>query len=424
MDLSREASIETRASWAVALAAVAILAISFGAPLVVVVALQPIAADLGDARALPALASSLSWLGAGAGGILMGWISGRVGTRPVAIFGAVSVSLGMALAAGGEAWQLLVGYGVLVGFLGNSALFPVMMAYVSLWFDRRRGAALALVSSGQYVAGALWPALFERGVAIWGWQATMLAYGVLAGVVIVPIAALMLRPPPALPLAGSAAAGPAPGRPVLGMPPNLALGLLMVAGFLCCIPMAMPAAHLVAFCGDLGIVASRGALMLSVLLVCAFVARQFWGWVADRIGGLWTVLLGNLAQVAGMIGFLATQDEAGLFLVAAAYGLGFSGIIPSYVLAVRDLFPAREASWRVPCMLFLAMSGMAVGAWLAGYLYDLYGSYALAWEVGIVLNVVQVGLVAALVWREGRWRRWRRARPAPVAAAWSGPTPG
>jgi MFS family permease len=411
-------SIETRASWLVALAAVAILSVSFGAPLVVVIALKPIAADLGQDRALAALASSLSWVGAGAGGILMGWISGRIGARRVAMFGGLMVCAGLALASRGEAWHLLVGYGVFVGFLGNSALFPPIMAYVSLWFDRRRGTALALVSSGQYVAGALWPTLVERSVERWGWQPTMLAFGVLAASVIVPIAALALRPPPALPPAGSVAAGPAPGQKVLGLPPNLALLLLAVAGFLCCIPMAIPASHLVAFCSDLGIPGARGAAMLSVLLVCAFVARQFWGWVADRIGGLATVLLGNLAQTAAMVAFLRTQDEAGLFLVAAAYGLGFSGIIPSYVLAVRDLFPAREAAWRVPCLLFLAMSGMAVGAWLAGLLYDRFGNYAVAWQMGVVVNAAQLALVGALVWREGRWQRWlRRRRRAEEATA-------
>ena len=130
--------------------------------------------------------------------------------------------------------------------------------------------------------------------------------------------------------------------------------------------MAMPAAHLVAFCGDLGIARSTGALMLTVLLLSAFLSRQFWGWMSDRIGGLWTVFLGSIAQVLGMLGFLATQDEAGLFVVAAAYGLGFGGIVPAYALAVRALFPAIEVTWRVPLLLLSSLSGMAFGAWLAG----------------------------------------------------------
>ena len=404
-------SVETRTSWLVAAAAVAILSVSFGAPVIVVVALPTIAADLGEARAVPALASSLAYLGAGAGGVLMGWLAGRVGTRPVAVAGGAMVCAGLALAAGGAAWQLLLGYGLLVGLLGNGALFPPLMTYVSLWFDRRRGAALALVCSGQYVAGALWPALFERAVAALGWQRTMLGFGLLAAAVIVPLAALVLRPPPPVPApgAGPAAAGPRAGAPVLRLPPDLALALLALASFLCCVPMAMPAAHLVAFCGDLGIAASRGALMLSLLLAAAFVARQFWGWTADRIGGLRTLLAGSVAQTLGMAGFLLTQDEAGLFFVAAAYGLGFSGLVPAYVLTVRELFPAREAAWRVPGLLFLSLCGMAAGAWLAGFLFDRFGNYAVAWEAGIACNLVNLAVLGPLARRQGT-----RPRPAPA----------
>mgnify|MGYP001289359528 CR=1 FL=1 len=400
-------SIESRTSWLVAITAVVILSVSFGAPIVVVVALRPIAAALGDAREIPALASSLTYLGAGLGGMLMGWLAGRIGTRPVAITGGVMVCAGLMLAAGGAAWQLLLGYGVLVGLLGNGALFPPMMTYVSLWFDRRRGTALALVSSGQYVAGALWPAVFERAVAAFGWQRTMMGFGLLVAAVTVPLAALVLRPPPVpLPAAGPGA-GPSAGAPVLRLPPNLALALLSIASFLCCVPMAMPAAHLVAFCGDLGIAASRGALMLSVLLATAFLARQFWGWVADRIGGLNTLLCGSAAQVLGMAGFLLTQDEAGLFFVSAAYGLGFSGLVPAYVLAVRELFPVREAAWRVPVLLFLSLCGMAAGAWLAGFLYDRFGNYAVAWEAGIACNLANLAVLGFLALRQGR-----RLRPA------------
>jgi MFS family permease len=400
-----DGSIETRASWMVALAAVAILSFAFGAPLIVVVALKPIAAHLGAERAVPALASSLAFLGAGAGGILMGWVSGRIGMRAVALIGACMVAGGLVLASLGAAWQLLLGYGIFVGLFGNGALFPPMMAYVSRWFDRRRGTAIALVSSGQYVAGALWPVLFERAVEAWGWQATMRGFALMVLCAVLPLAALVLRPAPTPPPGAAAAAGEArPGAPVLGLPPLLAMELMGLSIFLCCVPMAMPAAHLVAFCTDIGIIAQHGAMMVSVMLVSAFIARQAWGWIADRIGGLQAVLAGNIAQVIGMALFLVTQDEAGLFLVAAAYGFGFSGIIPSWMLAVRQLFPAQEAAWRMPTVLFHGLTGMAFGAWLAGFLYDRYGNYAVAWEVGIAANIVQVLIVASLLLRHLRGR--------------------
>lgn len=393
------ASIETRTSWAVALAAVTMLALAAGAPLTVVIGLAPIAESLGGGRSLPSLATSLGYLGSGIGGVICGLLAARIGQRAVAILGGAAIFLGLALASLGQAWSLLAGIGVGVGLFGNGALFAPMVAYVSLWFDRRRGTALALVSSGPYIAGFVWPFLFERAIRGLGWQATMLAYGAVAAAIIVTLAALVLRPAPA-PLAGPAPIRTGAGGRVLGMRPNVALGAIAACNFLCCIPMAMPAAHLVAFCADLGIAASRGAMMLSVLLLSAFVARQFWGWLSDRIGGLSTALAGSAAQTLGMAGFLVTQDEAGLFFAAAAYGLGFSGIIPAYVMAIRTHFPAAEAAWRVPALFLVGLSGMASGAWLAGAIYDAVGFYAAAWWVGIAVNVAQLGLLGALVGRE------------------------
>jgi MFS family permease len=186
---------------------------------------------------------------------------------------------------------------------------------------------------------------------------------------------------------------------VLGWPPNLVFAMMCGAGVLCCIPMAMPQSHLVAFCSDLGISRSMGALMLSVLLGTAFLSRQIWGVISDRIGGLATVLIGSAWQAASMTAFLLTQNEAGLFMVAAAFGLGFSGIIPAYVLAVRELFPASEASWRIPTLLLFSGGGMAAGGWVAGLLYDHFGSYAPAFAVGIGSNILNVLVVGVLVGR-------------------------
>jgi MFS family permease len=389
-------SVETRQSWVIAVTAVTMLSLAAGAPLTV-----PISETLGGGRSLPAAATSLAYLGSGVGGVICGLLVARLGQRAVAMLGGGSILLGLALASLGQEWSLLLGIGIGVGLFGNGALFAPMVAYVSLWFDRRRGAALALVSSGQYIAGFIWPFVFERAIAAFGWQATMLAYGAFAASVIVTLAARVLVPPP-VPVGSAGGRRHVAGQRVLGMRPNVALGLIAACSFLCCVPMAMPAAHLVAFCGDLGILPSRGAMMLSVLLLSAFIARQFWGWLSDRIGGLRTVLAGSLAQIAGMLGFLATQDEAGLFLVSAAYGLGFSGLIPSYVMAVRSLFPAAEASWRVPVLLFVALSGMAFGAWLAGAIYDAVGFYAAAWWAGIAASLVQLVLLGFLLHRQRR----------------------
>src|SRR6516165_3815442 len=198
----------------------------------------------------------------------------------------------------------------------------------------------------------------------------------------------------------------------LGLPANLVQALLSVAGFLCCVPMAMPAAHLVAFCTDLGIPAAHGAAMLSVLLGSAFISRLFWGWLADRIGGLGTLLAGSACQALAIAAFTATQDEVGLFAVSAAYGLGFSGIVPAYVLAIRELFPSAEASWRIPTVLFISMSGMAFGGWFAGALYDHFGFYAPAFAAGALFNLANLVVVGFLVARQAREPRLPAVLPA------------
>jgi MFS family permease len=190
---------------------------------------------------------------------------------------------------------------------------------------------------------------------------------------------------------------------LLGLPRNVVFATMCGAGVLCCIPMAMPQGHLVAFCTDLGINRVMGALMLSVLLGTAFMSRQIWGLISDRIGGLATVLIGSAWQAAAMTGFLLTQNEAGLFTVAAAFGLGFSGIIPAYVLTVRELFPPSEASWRIPTMLLFSGFGMASGGWLAGLLYDHFGYYAPAFAAGVGANCLNLLLIGTLVARQ-RWR--------------------
>jgi MFS family permease len=397
-------SIESRGSWGAASITLAILSVSYGAPLIVVVGLKPIAASLGADRSVVALAASLVWLGTGLGGIFMGRIADRIGMRRVAIFGAAMTALGLAVSAIGQTWALVLGSAVLIGLLGNSAHFPPLVTYISRWFDRRRGTAVALISSGQYIAGVVWPTVFERGMDTFGWQATMLGFALVVAAAIIPLSLFLHPPPPPVRTEGSLAQVRRRAQ-ALQLQPNLVQALLCAASFLCCVPMAMPAGHLVAFCSDLGIPGAQGAAMLSVLLGCAFVSRMFWGWLTDRIGGLAAVFAGSACQALAIAAFTVTQSEAGLFAVSAAYGLGFSGIIPAYVVAIRDLFPSAEASWRVPTLLFTGMSGMAFGGWFAGALYDHFGFYAPAFAAGALFNLANLLVIGFLVARQARQSR-------------------
>jgi MFS family permease len=304
------------------------------------------------------------------------------------------------ISTGGKPWHLYVGHGLFMGLLGNAGLNAPLYVYVSRWFDRRRGSALALLSSGGYIAGFVWPTIFERSIAMFGWHSTMIGYAVLEIVVILPTAAIFLRHPPEVVLPAGSASKSGERPTVLGWSPNVTFAMIAGASFLCCVTMSTPQGHLVSHCTDLGISATVGAAMLSVLLGSGFISRQAWGLVSDRIGGLMTALLSSAMQGVAMSGFLFTQNEAGLFMVSLAFGIGFSALVPAYVLTIRELFPANEASWRVPALLLMSGSGMATGNWLAGYLYDIYGYYAPAFAIAVAFNIANFCVLAILVARQ------------------------
>src|SRR5579863_8438266 len=307
-------TIETKASWAVASAALFVLGMSFGAAWITAVGLKDIASEVGGSRSVPALASSLAWFGSGFGGILMSRLAERVGTRSTVIVGSLMIALGLAISTLGPPWPLWVGHGLFIGLFGIGGINAPMYIYVSRWFDRRRGSALALISSGTYLAGTIWPPLFERAIVNFGWRQSMLWYALAEALVVIPVAAIYFRAPPET--IHPVTSGPDTTKSrVLGWPPNAVFAMMCAAAVLCCIPMAMPQGHLVAFCSDLGISRSMGALMLSVLLGTAFLSRQVWGVISDRVGGLATVLIGSVWQAISMTGFLVTQNEAGLFTV-------------------------------------------------------------------------------------------------------------
>jgi MFS family permease len=396
-------SIETRTSWVVASVSLLVMGVAFGAPWITVVALKDIAAEADGARSVPSLAASLVWVGTGFGGLLMGRAAERFGVRFTVIFGSAMIAAGLVLSAQGPSWPLYIGHGLLIGLIGIGGINAPLYVYVSRWFDRRRGSALALISSGGYLAGTVWPPIFERSVTYFGWRHTMLVYAAIQLLMIVPTAAIIFRAPPAVPHR-SLPAGTAPrgSKLVMGWPPNAVFAVMTAAIFTCCIPMSMPQAHLVAFCSDLGIGPAHGAAMVSVLLGMAFFSRQVWGAISDRIGGLYTMLAGAALQTVGMVAFLLTQDEIGLFTVSALFGFGFSGLVPANILASRELFPAADAYWRIPTLLLASGTGMAGGGWIAGILYDHFGYYAPAFATGAAISFLNLMIIGTLALRRSQ----------------------
>ncbi len=369
------------------------------------VVLPSVQKDFGVDRADASLPYTLTMIGFGVGGIVMGKLADRVGVMWPLLLGGAGLGLGFIAAANAPTlFWFIAAQGLLLGLLGTSATFAPLVADTSLWFTQRRGMALAICMSGNYVAGAVWPPVIQHFVEQSGWRATYFGVGVFCLVTMVPLALLYRERPPAA-VASGVANAQGSDRP-LGMAPGTMQALLSVAGLACCVAMAMPQVHIVAYCGDLGFGAARGAQMLSVMLGMGVASRLLSGWISDHIGGLRTLLLGSVLQGLALVMFLFSDGVVSLFLVSAMFGLFQGGIVPSYALIVREHFTPKEAGARVGTVLMATLLGMALGGWMSGAIFDATGSYRAAFINGIAWNLLNLSIVCYLVWR---WRRMRKS---------------
>ncbi|HLT01784.1 MAG TPA: MFS transporter [Geminicoccaceae bacterium] len=400
IEYTQPRSIERPYGWVVAFASMAMMAVGAGATYLVVVALKPIAAEFGWPRAVPSLCYSLALLGAGLGGLFWGKVSDRVGMVRPALLGGCMVALGAWLASSADGvFTLYIAHGLFIGFLGNGVFVAPLLANITRWFDRRVGMAVAVVATGQSMAGAVWPPILRYLTDAYGWRQAFSTYAAIALLMLLPLG-LALRAPPRSTTGSSRIGGDGSGR-VLGWPANMVIGVLCLAIVGCCVAMSMPMVHIIAYATDLGHPGARAAEMLAVLLAAAVVSRLVAGWVADRIGGLWTLLIGSTGQVLMLIGFTLVQSLIGLYLVAALFGLVYGGIVPCYAIIVRELFPLGQVGWRIGIVFLFGTIGMALGGWLGGQIFDLTGSYHSAFLVGVVFNLGNLALVAALLLRQG-----------------------
>jgi MFS family permease len=395
---------DSRYAWARLMVTLALMTLGSSAMYVVSVVLPTVQAEFGTARADASLPYTLLMVGFGLGGVLMGKLADRYGLMTVVMIGAGGLGAGY-IGAGmaSNVWVFALVHGVLLGALGSAATFAPLVADASLWFVRRRGIAVAVCASGNYLAGAIWPPVVQHFVGQVGWRTTFIGLGVLC-LLLMPLLALMLRPrPPAATAPTTAAAGGAmPSSQPFGLSLNQAQGLLCIAGIACCVAMSMPQVHIVAYCTDLGYGAARGAEMLSLMLACGIVSRLVSGVICDRIGGLRTLLLGSVLQGIALLLFLPFDGLASLYVVSALFGLFQGGIVPSYAIIVREHFPPKEAGARVGMVLMCTLLGMALGGWMSGKVFDLTGSYEAAFVNGLAWNLLNGGIVAWLLWRTRR----------------------
>ena len=379
-------------------AALALMTIGGVGMYAMAVALGPVQAEFAADRGGASLPYTLTMIGFGIGGILMGRLSDRFGVFVPVVIGGACLGTGFVLA--GLSPGLLpftLVHGLFIGLLGCSATFAPLVADTALWFTRHRGIAVAICASGNYLAGTVWPPILQHFFDTAGWRATYIGVGIFCAVSIVGLGFVMRRRPPALE-AASFQARTFIEKP-LGLSPQTLMVLLSVAGVACCVAMSMPQVHIVAYCGDLGYGAARGAEMLSLMLAFGIVSRLASGWISDHIGGLRTLLLGSALQGVALLLFLPFDGLVSLYVVSALFGLFQGGIVPAYALIVREHFNPREAGTRTGIVLMATLFGMAFGGWISGVIFDWTGSYRAAFVNGIAFNLLNLTIAVLLLRR-------------------------
>ncbi len=405
-----DSGIESPYAWRRLVAAVLLMGVGGCGMYTVTVVLPLIQAEFGVTRADASLPYTATMVGFTIGGIIMGRFSDRFGVMRPIMAGALCLGGGLALAAyATNLWQFVLVHGVIVGLLGTSSTFGPLVADISHWFTRRRGLAVAICVSGNYLAGTFWPPVMQALFDAYGWRTAYLIAAAGCVIVMVPLAWVLRRPAPI----GGVETDAAPAAPVspmpLGMRPSTLQVLIVLAGIACCVAMSMPQVHIVAYCGDLGFAAQRGAEMLSIMLGFGIVSRMASGWIADRIGALRTLLLGSVLQLIALSLFLPFNSLFSLYLVSAFFGLVQGGIVPMYALIVRDYFPASQAGARVSLVLMATVFGMAIGGWLTGVIFDWTGSYHAAFLHGLGWNVLNLAIALLMLQRSSRPFRFRTA---------------
>ena len=397
---------DSQKSWLRLIVLLAIGTIGGGGMWSVVVVLPAVQGEFAVDRAAASLPYTLTMIGFGLGGVLMGRMADQFGIRRPVVFGALALGAGyIAASFTTTLWQFAVVHGLLVGALGSAAMFVPLISQASLWFVRHRGIAMAIAACGNYIAGVFWPPVVEHFIRAIGWRQTEFWIGVFCIVTILPLTLLLRGKPPTqrenpVTLSGSR------GTTALGLSPNALMAVLIVAGVACCVAMSMPQVHIVAYCGDLGYGAARGAAMLSLMLGFGIVSRIASGFLADRVGGIVTLLVGSILQGLSLVLYMFFDSLTSLYVISALFGLFQGGIVPSYAVIVREYFPASEAGVRTGLVLMATLFGMALGGWLSGLIFDATHSYAAAFANGVGWNLLNGLLAVALLFRS-RGRNFR-----------------
>lgn len=393
-------------AWQRLAAAVAVATIGGIGMWTIPVALPAVQAEFAVDRGSATLPYTLTMLGLAAGGVLMGRLADSRGIRVPLALGIVGLVSGfVATAYAPDLLTFMMLHGILIGALGSSAFFGPLVADMTYWFQRRRGIAVALCASGNYLAGAIWPPFLQYGVDTYGWRTTYLAVAAVCLVTLPPLLVFFRRAAPAQPALDASGVRFATSRETLGLSPDTTIILLTIAGIACCVAMSMPQVHLVAYCGDLGIGTARGAEMLSLMLIGGVASRLISGVISDRLGGLAALMIGSSLQGLALLLYLPFNTLSGLYVVSAIFGLAQGGIVPSYAVIIREMMGRDATATRISLVLMATVAGMALGGWLSGVIFDLTGSYRLAFVHGAAWNLLNLAIALFLFSRAHPRRR-------------------
>ena len=392
---------------------IALLAMLMGSSsmFVVAVVLPSVQAEFGVSRADVSLPYTLLMIGFGVGGIYMGKLVDRLGVTAALWLGSLGILIGFVWAGfSTNIYTFAIAHGLFLGLFGISATFAPLVADTSLWWNKRRGIAVAVVASGNYLAGAIWPGFANWGISAAGWRETYIVMGIVCSISLAALAFFLRQRPPVAEQEGPAGevtlatntlkmSSPFPRNRPFGLSPGQAQTLLIIAGIACCVAMSMPQVHIVAYCVDLGYGPARGAEMLALMLGAGVISRLVSGVICDRIGGVRTLILGSALQGVALLLFLPFDGLVSLYVISVIFGLFQGGIVPSYAIIVREHFPIAETGRRVGAVIMATMLGMALGGWMSGKIFDLTGSYQAALYNGTLWNVLNLVIAGWLLWR-------------------------
>lgn len=374
----------------------------------VIVIMPAVQSEFATDRAEASVPYTLTMIGFALGNLFIGRAVDRFGVTLAMIGAAVTISAGFALAATSGSMVVLSAFQFVVGF-GTAASFGPLIADISHWFMKRRGIAVAITASGNYLSGAIWPLVLSGILSGYGWRAAYAVLAVLTVSMIVPLSLLLRRRVPDGATDHADAVSRTNARAV-DFSPRALQWMLGLAGIGCCVAMSMPQVHIVSYCTDLGYGPAVGAEMLSLMLLGGVASRLAFGLVADRLGGVLTLLIGSTLQCIALFLYLPFDGMASLYVVSMVFGLSQGGIVPSYALIVREYLPAREAGARVGFVIMATIFGMALGGWMSGWIYDVTGSYDYAFLNGIAWNFLNMAIMTLLLMKS-------RSRGAAVSAA-------